>query len=478
MPLSVNQLRNQHLMWRAAFGPMPQNVNELSVISSKQLYHYLEKRSSRKPDEFNVATNLFNGLVKGIEDVGMMQRLTQDQKKMLRKQSVDDLKNLNLLWLDSMINSEDQLREKMSLFWHGHFACRVINIYFQQQLINTIRQNALGNFGELLRDVSKSPSMLSFLNNQQNKKQHPNENFAREVMELFTMGRGNYTEDDVKEGARAFTGWGFSLHGEFVNRPFAHDDGNKTFLGKTGNFDGDDIISILLEQEQTAKFITQKIYKFFVNDTIDSEKINWLAKRFYESNYDIQKLMSDIFLSDWFYDEKNIGIHIKSPIELIAGIRRFLPMELDKPEVQLLFQHVLGQVLFYPPNVAGWPGGKNWIDSSALMFRLGIPQILANADNFVIRPKDDDDTMMGMEGVDKMERPRQVNSVVDWDSVLKVFDSEEKENLLEKISSIVLQTKDKIDSAVIDKYAGKQTREMYIQTMIVELMSTPEYQLC
>lgn len=478
MPLSVNQLRNQHLMWRAAFGPMPQNVNELSAISSKQLYHYLEKRSSRKPDEFNVATNLFNGLVKGIEDVGMMQKLTQDQKKMLRKQSVDDLKNLNLLWLDSMINSEDQLREKMSLFWHGHFACRVINIYFQQQLINTIRQNALGNFGELLRDVSKSPSMLSFLNNQQNKKQHPNENFAREVMELFTMGRGNYTEDDVKEGARAFTGWGFSLHGEFVNRPFAHDDGNKTFLGKTGNFDGDDIISILLEQEQTAKFITQKIYKFFVNDTIDSEKINWLAKRFYESNYDIQKLMSDIFLSDWFYDEKNIGIHIKSPIELIAGIRRFLPMELDKPEVQLLFQHVLGQVLFYPPNVAGWPGGKNWIDSSALMFRLRIPQILANADNFVIRPKDDDDTMMGMEGVDKMERPRQVNSVVDWDSVLKVFDSEEKENLLEKISSIVLQTKDKIDSAVIDKYAGKQTREMYIQTMIVELMSTPEYQLC
>ena len=478
MPLSVNQLRNQHLMWRAAFGPMPQNVNELSAISSKQLYHYLEKKSSRKPDEFNVATNLFNGLVKGIEDVGMMQKLTQDQKKMLRKQSVDDLKNLNLLWLDSMINSEDQLREKMSLFWHGHFACRVINIYFQQQLINTIRQNALGNFGELLRDVSKSPSMLSFLNNQQNKKQHPNENFAREVMELFTMGRGNYTEDDVKEGARAFTGWGFSLHGEFVNRPFAHDDGNKTFLGKTGNFDGDDIISILLEQEQTAKFITQKIYKFFVNDTIDSEKINWLAKRFYESNYDIQKLMSDIFLSDWFYDEKNIGIHIKSPIELIAGIRRFLPMELDKPEVQLLFQHVLGQVLFYPPNVAGWPGGKNWIDSSALMFRLRIPQILANADNFVIRPKDDDDTMMGMEGVDKMERPRQVNSVVDWDSVLKVFDSEEKENLLEKISSIVLQTKDKIDSAVIDKYAGKQTREMYIQTMIVELMSTPEYQLC
>ena len=130
--------------------------------------------------------------------------------------------------------------------------------FFQQQLLNIIRENALGNFGELLREVSKSPAMLSFLNNQQNKKQHPNENFAREVMELFTMGRGNYTENDVKEGARAFTGWGFNLQGEFVNRPFQHDNGKKTFLGKTGNFDGDDIIDILLEQKQTAKFITQK----------------------------------------------------------------------------------------------------------------------------------------------------------------------------------------------------------------------------
>ena len=178
-----------------------------------------------------------------------------------------------------MINSEAQLREKMSLFWHGHFACRVMNIYFQQQLLDIIRENALGNFGDLLHEVSKSPAMLSFLNNQQNKKQHPNENFAREVMELFTMGRGNYTEEDVKEGARAFTGWGFNLQGEFVYRPFQHDNGKKTFLGKTGNFDGDDIIDILLEQKQTAKFISQKIYKYFVNDTPDIEKIEWLAEQ-------------------------------------------------------------------------------------------------------------------------------------------------------------------------------------------------------
>jgi len=478
MSISANQLKNQHLLWRAAFGPMAENVNEIPTVSQKELHSLLVKTSSNKPVEFNVATNLFDGLVKGVQDVGMMQKLSKDQKKALRKQSVQDIKNLNLIWLSEMINSEAQMREKMSLFWHGHFACRVINIYFQQQLLNTIRENALGNFGDLLREVSKSPAMLSFLNNQQNKKQHPNENFAREVMELFTMGRGNYSEEDVKESARAFTGWGFNLKGEFVERPFLHDNGSKTFLGKTGNFDGDDIIDILLEQRQTAKFITQKIYKYFVNDKPDSEKIELLANSFYESNYDIKKLLTEIYTSDWFYNDKNVGTHIKSPVELLVGIRRLLPMELDKPEVQLLFQRALGQILFYPPNVAGWPGGKNWIDSSALMLRMRIPQILTAADDFVVKPKDDDDTMMGMEGIDKKAKARQVNSSVDWTIITKVFDKIPRENLMQKISDIVLQTKSKINKDILDKYVDKDARSGYIKSTIVELMSTPEYQLC
>ena len=478
MPVVNNQVKNQHLLWRAAFGPMAENVNELSGISQNELHSLLVKTSSKKPQGFNVASNLLDGLVKGVQDIGMMQKLSQDRKRMLRKQSIDDLKNLNLTWLSEMINSDAQMREKMSLFWHGHFACRVINIYFQQQLINIIRENALGNFGDLLREVSKSPAMLSFLNNQQNKKQHPNENFAREVMELFTMGRGNYTEEDVKEGARAFTGWGFNLHGEFVNRPFVHDNGQKTFLGRTGNFNGDDIIDILLEQKQTAKFITAKLYRYFVNGLPDPEKIELLGDSFFQSNYDINKLLHDIFTSDWFYSDKNIGTHIKSPIELLVGIRRLIPLELDKPEVQLLFQRALGQILFYPPNVAGWPGGKNWIDSSALMLRMRIPQILTNADDFVVKPKDDDDTMMGMEGVDSRPKAKQVNATVDWNAVTKLFDKTPRENLMQKISEIVLQTKSKINSKILDRYVEKDARDNYIKTTIVELMSTPEYQLC
>jgi len=477
MPLT-NQQKNQHLLWRAAFGPMAENVNELGQISQKDLYALLQKTSSKKPEPLQVANGSFDGLVKGIQDLGNMQKLNKDQKKQLRKQSADDIKSLNLMWLTEMINSDDQLREKMSLFWHGHFACRVINIYFQQQLLNVIRENALGNFGDLLREVSKSPAMLSFLNNQQNKKQHPNENFAREVMELFTMGRGNYTETDVKEGARAYTGWGFNLRGEFVDRPFLHDSGSKTFLGKTGNFDGDDAIDIILEQKSTAVFIAKKIYKYFVNENVDDEKIAALAERFYQNNYDLKKLMNDIFLSEWFYDEKNVGTRIKSPVELMVGIRRLIPMELQRPEMQLLFQRVLGQVLFYPPNVAGWPGGKNWIDSSSLMFRLRLPQILTDAQEFLITPKDDDDVMMGMEGIDKRATANQVNVTVDWNSVVKVFSTTSKDELLQKMSDFTLQSKSSVNQNVLKRYVDYSSREGFIKSTMVELMSTPEYQLC
>lgn len=482
MPVS-NRLKNQHLLWRAGFGPMAENAAGLDKISQKELWALLLKTSSKKPEKINVAQSLVDGLFKGVQDVTQMQKqeLTNDQKKMIREQSREDLKNLNLLWLDEMINNEAQLREKMSLFWHGHFACRVINSYFQQELLQIIRENALGGFKDLLVAVSKSPSMLSFLNNQQNKKQHPNENFAREVMELFTMGRGNYTENDIKEAARAFTGWGFNLSGEFQFRKFQHDTDSKTVLGKTGNFDGDDVLNILLEQKQTARYLSKKIYKFFVNDNVDDAKVEWLATRFYESGYDIKKLLTDIFTSDWFYDQKNIGTQIKSPVQLIAGIRRLLPMELENDQAQLLFQRALGQILFYPPNVAGWPGGKTWIDSSSLMLRLRIPQILTANDIMDIRPKTDDDVQGGMMEIAAKKFKNAVKggtATTDWGLVAKIFEAAPREKLLQKITDTVLQTKSNINNTVLEKYLNNESRENYTKSVIVNLMCTPEYQLC
>jgi uncharacterized protein (DUF1800 family) len=479
-----NRLKNQHLLWRAGFGPMAENAAAMDTLPQKKLWELLLKTSTKKAAKIEVAQNLFDGLYKGIKDVAEMQQkeANANRGKMIREQSREDLKNLNILWLEEMINGEAQLREKMSLFWHGHFACRVINSYFQQELLQVIRENALGNFKDLLRAVSKSASMLNFLNNQQNKKKKPNENFAREVMELFTMGRGNYTETDVKEAARAFTGWGVNLQGQFEFRRNQHDADSKTVLGKTGNWDGDDVLDILLQQKQTASFICKKMYKYFVNEKVDDAKVEWLSNRFYNNGYDIKKLMEDIFTSDWFYEEKNIGTKIKSPIELLAGIRRLLPMQMQNDQAQLLFQRTLGQILFYPPNVAGWPGGKNWIDSSTLMIRLRIPQILTANEAINIKAKDDDDVMMGQMMEAKAKKMNAIakggSAEVEWGLVMKVYEKIPRENLLQKITDTILQTKNKINNSVLEKYINAQNRENYIKSATVNLMSTPEYQLC
>lgn len=482
----TNRLKNQHLLWRAAFGPMAENAGSLDDISQKKLWALLLKTSSKKPQKIAVADNLVDGLVEGVKDLSMQSQLTKEEKgRMRRQQYRDQIKNMNLLWLNEMINSEAQLREKMSLFWHNHFSCRVINSFFQQELLHIIRTNALGNFGDLLKAVSKSPSMLQFLNNQQNKKGRPNENFAREVMELFTMGRGNYTEKDIKEAARAFTGWGYNLQGEFVFRQNQHDTGTKTVLGKTGNFNGDDVLNILLEQPHTAVYITKKIYRHFVNEEADDSKVQWLSQRFYDNNYDITGLLQDIYTSDWFYTEKNIGNKIKSPVELMVGIRRFLPMELEKDESQLLFQKILGQILFYPPNVAGWPGGRTWIDSSTLMVRLQLPQVLAAKESITITAKNDDDVNMGMVKEEQLRINRNkayvskgASAVIDWTLINKVYEKTKREDLSQKIADTLLQTGSRVDPALLDNYIAKDSRENFIKSAVIQLMATPEYQLC
>ena len=482
----TNRLKNQHLLWRSAFGPMAENAALLEELSQKKLWELLLRTSFKKPEKIIVARNLADGLYNGVQDLVMQNEVSKaDAGRKKRQQFREEIKNLNLLWLDEMINSEAQLREKMSLFWHGHFACRVINSFFQQDLLHTIRTNALGNFAELLKEVSKSPSMLQFLNNQQNKKQSPNENFAREVMELFTMGRGNYSEKDIKEAARAFTGWGYNLQGEFVFRKQFHDAGSKTFLGRTGNFSGDDVLNILLEQPQTAVFITKKIYSYFVNEKVDDKKLQWLSQRFFDNKYDIKKLLEDIYTSDWFYTQNNIGNKIKSPIELLAGIRRMLPLELDNDQAQLLFQKVLGQILFYPPNVAGWPGGRTWIDSSTLMVRLQIPQVLAAKESLTIRAKNDDDVNMGMVmeeqmriNKNKMYTSKGASATIEWSLVNKIFEKTKRENLAQKIADTLLQSKSRIDTSVLQKYLVNDTRENFVKSAVIQLMTTPEYQLC
>jgi len=487
----TNQLKNQHLMWRAGFGPAVEQLGDLSKYTPRQFYKALVKASDKKPDYIDVADDYLKGLVMGIEEAGRQQRreLPAEDRRKLQQKNREGIRNLNLYWMHAMVNSASQLREKMAFFWHGHFACRNLNIFYQQGLLDVLRRNALGNFGTLLKEVSRSAAMLNFLNNQQNRKDHPNENFAREVMELFTLGRGHYTEHDVKEAARAFTGWGANLKGEFVFRRFQHDFGSKTVLGRTGNFDGEEVLDILLKEKQTAQYITQKIYRFFVNEKPDPEKIGWLADRFYKNNYEIAGLLEDIFTSDWFYEEQHIGALIKSPVELMVGIQRMLPMQLENEEALLLLQRLLGQSLFYPPNVAGWPGGKNWIDSSSLMLRMRIPRLIDDTDELNVRPKDDDDQMMGrMDGNEAMAKGktkriagggnRPILAEIEWNQYVKYFESVPREMLTGAVAKILLQTKMRVGEDIIKQFSDQSGREHFIKTATVQIMSAPEYQLC
>ncbi|WP_262915545.1 DUF1800 domain-containing protein [Niabella ginsengisoli] len=325
-----NQLRNQHLLWRAGFGPAVEQLDDLPKYSPEKYYNALAKASEKEPQYINVADDTLIDLYEQLQDAGKRKNLDDDTKRReINRMQQAAVRSLNLYWLKEMVTTSAQLREKMAFFWHGHFASRNNNIFYNQLLLHVFRKHGLSDFDTLLREVSRSASMLYFLNNQQNRKGRPNENFAREVMELFTLGRGNYTEKDIKEAARAFTGWTATGKGEFVFRENYHDDGEKTLLGKTGNFNGDDVLNIILENKQTAKFITGKIYTFFVNEKPDEAIITQLADQFYSSKYNISALMETIFTSKWFYDAKNIGARIKSPVELIVGIQRMIPMKLD-----------------------------------------------------------------------------------------------------------------------------------------------------
>lgn len=485
MPVS-GQIKNQHLLWRAGFGPAVEQLDELSNYNTAQYYKAIVKASEKSPEYINVASGQLINMYEDAMEPGKRARLTVEERRNLARMQREAVRDLNIYWLKEMITSPAQLREKMAFFWHGHFASRNQNVFYNQLLLHAIRENALSDFGTLLKEVSHSASMLYFLNNQQNRKGRPNENFAREVMELFTLGRGNYTESDIKEAARAFTGWTANARGEFIFRKNFHDDTEKSFMGKKGNFNGDDILSMLLENKQTARYITQKIYRFFVNEIPDATIINNLADKFYKSNYNISKLMEDIFTSNWFYNEKNIGAKIKSPIELLVGIQRMVPMQLANDNALMQLQKLLGQQLLYPPNVAGWPGGKSWIDSSTLMTRLRIPQMFTDRDELNLTPKQDDDQQMGRKAdgtanvpaAAKKKNAYTINAKINWPQYISKYKDVKRDELIPAIKKNLLQVNTPGLENALNNTIDTTSREAYIKTVTIQLMSTPEYQMC
>ncbi len=352
-----DRVRMGHLLRRAGFGASQSEMDRFMEMGLPATIDYLIEYQ----DVDNSALEQrLEGLALDIERINALQRW----------------------WLIRMIYTQRPLQEKMVLFWHGILTSSFRKVgqgpfmFDQNQLF---RELSLGAYDVLLKAISRDPAMLSWLGSQSNVKTAPNENYARELMELFTLGVGNYSEPDVRESARAYTGWGLRRR-EFEFRPFQHDFDSKTFLGRTGNFDGDDVTDIILEQPAAAEFISRKLFGFFAYDDPEPEVVAGLAAAFKDSGYSIKAVMRQIFNAPEFYSDRAYRAKVKSPTELVAGIVRSLGVETDG---RLLPGAVdgMGQTLFAPFDVSGWPGGAAWITSTTLLQRLNFANIMATSRN-------------------------------------------------------------------------------------------------
>lgn len=463
----MKQKHIQHLYWRASFGVDVKQIESLKSTSklkvvSKLFFDSKEfKALELDLSEFDEIKYKSNKELRG--------KFSEEELQKLKNRRNKKVRDLNYAWIHKLSESKALLREKMTLFWANVFVCRDNDIFFIQNYNNTLRKNALGDFRVFVKEVAKQPSMLKYLNNKQNKKKKPNENFARELMELFTLGVGNYTEQDIQESARAFTGWSYKNNGDFYLQKSQHDFDEKTFFGQTGNFDGDDIIDIILEQKQCARFICDKVYRYFINPKVDEKRLEEITNIFYK-DYNISNLMEYIFTSKWFYNDENIGVKIKSPIELLVGIQKVVPVTFDKKQQLNYLQKMMGQTLLYPDNVAGWKGGKSWIDSNTLMFRMKLPSLLLN--NAVINLEEKGEFEDSFEQYYKVQKQRNkyLKITKNWES----FDNKYQDLTAEELKDFLILSKlDKDTATFLENLEIKSNRNFCVQ-----LMSIPEYQLC
>ena len=463
----MKQRHIQHLYWRAGFGIGVKKIDQLKSKSKneiiKDLFHDASKVNLLQLDlsEFD--------LIKNKSPKALKIEMGEEAYRKLRQKSQRKVRDLNYAWLERLTEPSSILREKMTLFWSNVFVCRDNHIFHIQHFNNTLRKNALGNFRVLVKTIAKEASMSKYLNNRQNRKKSPNENFARELMELFTLGIGNYTEQDIKEAARAFTGWSFKLNGDFVLREKQHDAGVKTFFDKSGYFGGDDIIDLILEKKQCARFICDKVYRYFVNPIVDPRHLDEITTIFFK-DYDINNLMLYIFNAKWFYNDENIGVKIKSPVELLVGIRRVVPVTFTKKNQLNYLQKMMGQVLLYPENVSGWKGGKNWIDSNTLMFRMKLASLILNDAVINLEEKGAFEDSFNKYYNKERKKNKYIKTIKNWDFFTKNH-LNLKPNELRDL--LIVSKLDKDTAVLLEELRVASNKDYCIQ-----LMSIPEYQLC
>lgn len=356
MPFEDERSKVAHLLRRAGFGYSAAELDQYTALG-------------------------FQGAVDLLLNYDQVDDSSTDQLLSGLELDLTKVEDAKFWWLTRMLNTRRPLQEKMTLFWHTHFATAASKVGSAQlmlQQIQLFRDNALPNFEALLQKVTRDPAMLIWLDNRENRKGAPNENYAREVMELFTLGIGNYTEDDVKQGARAYTGYTLDKNKSFVFVARGHDAGQKTFLGQTGNFDADDALGILVRQPAAARFITGKLFRFFVYDSPSSDTLDRLAATYTSSGFDMRAVMRDILTGPEFLSPGAFHACVKQPVDLLVGSLKALDAQnVGRDATQILRR--MGQDLLNPPDVSGWKGGSMWVNSSTLFERFSLANRLATA---------------------------------------------------------------------------------------------------
>jgi uncharacterized protein (DUF1800 family) len=342
-----------HLYRRAGFGASPGDLALAAKVGLESTIARLVDYDST-PDPFDPPQDIINSVSRNAD-------------------------NLTQWWVGRMLTTTRPLQEKMALFWHGHFATAISKVANPVLMFNqnqVFRANAMGRFDDMLTAMYKDPAMLIWLDGRRNTAQAPNENYGREVMELFAVGHGNYTEDDVHANARAYTGWRLTLDGtaEFV--PRLHDSGSKTLLGQTGAWGADDSVRILSGHPATGPFLAGKLWRFFASDSPPTAAVDVMARTYYSSDHSIREMVRVMLSSPQFYSSATKTGHIKSPTEFVVTAVKTLglqTMDLSPVPRALAAQ---GQELFNPPNVGGWTGGAGWINPTTMLQRFNFASLL------------------------------------------------------------------------------------------------------
>ena len=493
-PEAFDYWKAHHLLSRAGFGGTSSQVRALANMGLEEAVDYIVEYE--KIETPPVRMNVFDKEImlprsrkeqqearraRQDGDEAVLERLRRQRQKRQRSDRAQ-IADLQVWWLERMIESPRPLEEKMTLFWHGHFATgyRAIEDSYHMFMQNELfRSHAVGSFRALTHRIIRDPAMLRYLNNNQNRKSQPNENLARELMELFTLGEGHdYTESDIKQGARALTGYTYR-DDDFVDMGSPlyqrlHDNGSKRILGKVGNWDGDDFVEIILSRRACSEFICWKLYRFFVNDLPGApgetaqRYIVDLARELRTKKYRIKPVLKRMFTSAHFYDPANIASQIKSPMQLIVGQIRSLRTPPRNLRVLLKAADLMGQNIFYPPSVKGWEGGRTWINTSTMFVRQNVMIYLLTGRRLDSRPWQGDGTvfdatpLLGHFGVpiDQID-VREAAKFLLWFNLGREPHQVRIDALVEYVAS----------------REGRLTNKILIELLSL-ITSSPEYQLC